>query len=55
LGRQLDSKSWSSRGTFMYSFSIFFIMCFLDERERGDLSWILSRRQFVVTFDQVGI
>jgi hypothetical protein len=35
LERHLESKSWSSRGSFMYPLSNSFVMCFLEESERG--------------------
>ena len=31
LERHLESKSWSSRGSFMYPLSNSFVMCFLEE------------------------
>lgn len=35
LERHLESKSWSSRGSFMSPLSSSFVMCFLEESERG--------------------
>jgi hypothetical protein len=35
LERHLESKSWSSRGSFMSPLSNSFVMCVLEESERG--------------------